>query len=37
MNIFYVSDAKGGSIKLNTEESRHCIKVLRLRKEIMFI
>jgi len=33
MNIFYVSDAQRGSIRLNAEESRHCIKVLRLRKD----
>ncbi|HEY5510805.1 MAG TPA: 16S rRNA (uracil(1498)-N(3))-methyltransferase [Prolixibacteraceae bacterium] len=32
MNIFFVSDLSKGSIALNKEESRHCIKVLRLKK-----
>ena len=32
MNLFYISDLSGSSVKLNIEESKHCIKVLRLRK-----
>ncbi len=32
MNIFYNSNPNGDTIELNVEESRHCIKVLRLRK-----
>jgi 16S rRNA (uracil1498-N3)-methyltransferase len=32
MNIFYFSDMTGNSIALNEEESKHCIKVLRLQK-----
>lgn len=32
MNIFFVADLTSGSFTLNKEESRHCIKVLRLRK-----
>ncbi len=32
MNLFYVPGLTGKIIQLNTEESRHCIKVLRLRK-----
>ncbi len=32
MNIFYKKEISGDSIELNVEESRHCIKVLRLRK-----
>ena len=32
MNLFYIKDLSGASIELNIEESRHCIKVLRLRK-----
>ena len=32
MNIFFISDQFTGSIVLNKEESRHCIKVLRLKK-----
>jgi 16S rRNA (uracil1498-N3)-methyltransferase len=32
MNTFYISEISGSSIKLNIEESKHCIKVLRLRK-----
>jgi 16S rRNA (uracil1498-N3)-methyltransferase len=32
MNIFYITDLSGEAIELNVEESRHCIKVLRLRK-----
>lgn len=32
MNLFYVSNLSGRSVKLNIEESKHCIKVLRLRK-----
>ncbi|MCK9410739.1 MAG: 16S rRNA (uracil(1498)-N(3))-methyltransferase [Prolixibacteraceae bacterium] len=32
MNSFYIPDIKGTSIELNADESRHCIKVLRLTK-----
>lgn len=32
MNLFFVPDITGSSIELNIEESRHCIKVLRLKK-----
>lgn len=32
MNIFYFSDLSGGTIELNEEESKHCIKVLRQQK-----
>jgi 16S rRNA (uracil1498-N3)-methyltransferase len=32
MNSFYISEISGNTIKLNIEESKHCIKVLRLRK-----
>ncbi len=32
MNAFYIPEISGSPIKLNVEESRHCIKVLRLRK-----
>ena len=32
MNTFYISEISESSIKLNLEESKHCIKVLRLRK-----
>ena len=31
MNVFYNAELPADSIKLNVEESRHCIKVLRLR------
>ncbi|MEI7420620.1 MAG: 16S rRNA (uracil(1498)-N(3))-methyltransferase [Prolixibacteraceae bacterium] len=33
MNIFFVADLSSGSFVLNKEESRHCIKVLRLKKD----
>lgn len=32
MNSFYISDINGKSVQLTTEESKHCIKVLRLKK-----
>jgi 16S rRNA (uracil1498-N3)-methyltransferase len=32
MNIFFAADLSNGSIVLNKEESKHCIKVLRLKK-----
>lgn len=32
MNSFYISDITGSSIQLNAEESKHCVKVLRLKK-----
>ena len=32
MNLFYIKEIPENSIELNIEESRHCIKVLRLRK-----
>jgi len=32
MNSFYIPDISGTSIRLNADESRHCIKVLRLKK-----
>lgn len=32
MNSFYISDISGTSIQLNADESKHCIKVLRLKK-----
>jgi 16S rRNA (uracil1498-N3)-methyltransferase len=32
MNSFYISTISGNSIWLNSEESKHCIKVLRLKK-----
>src|SRR5450756_16541 len=32
MNIFFVADLSTGSLVLNKEESKHCIKVLRLKK-----
>lgn len=32
MNIFFVEDLSSGSFVMNKEESRHCIKVLRLKK-----
>lgn len=32
MNSFYLSNISGKTIQLSQEESRHCIKVLRLRK-----
>jgi 16S rRNA (uracil1498-N3)-methyltransferase len=32
MNIFFVADLSTGSFILNKEESKHCIKVLRLKK-----
>ena len=32
MNVFYIPEAKIGSIELNADESRHCVKVLRLRE-----
>lgn len=32
MNLFYISDLSRVPIELNVEESRHCIKVLRMRK-----
>lgn len=32
MNSFYISNISGSSIQLNADESKHCIKVLRLKK-----
>lgn len=32
MNSFYISDISGTSIQLNADESKHCVKVLRLKK-----
>lgn len=32
MNVFFVTDLSSGSFELNKEESRHCIRVLRLKK-----
>ncbi len=32
MHSFYISEITGSSIQLNAEESKHCIKVLRLKK-----
>jgi 16S rRNA (uracil1498-N3)-methyltransferase len=32
MNSFYISDIIGSSIQLDADESKHCIKVLRLKK-----
>ena len=32
MNIFFAEDLSSGSFVMNKEESRHCIKVLRLKK-----
>ena len=32
MNLFYITDLSQVPIELNVEESRHCIKVLRMRK-----
>ena len=33
MHLFYLSEITGNSIALDTVESRHCIKVLRLKKD----
>ena len=32
MNLFYIPDISGSTAGLNPEESRHCIRVLRLKK-----
>lgn len=32
MNSFYISEIKGNFVQLTPEESKHCIKVLRLKK-----
>ncbi len=32
MNVFFLSDAKLGMISLPEEESRHCVKVLRMKE-----
>jgi len=32
MNSFYISDIKGKAVQLTPEESKHCVKVLRLKK-----
>jgi len=32
MNSFYISDITGSSIQLDADESKHCVKVLRLKK-----
>jgi len=32
MNSFYISNISGSSIQLDADESKHCIKVLRLKK-----